>query len=1135
MTFEEILDQAIDMLRRRGRLTYGALKRQFNLDDAYLEDLKEELIEGQRLAVDEQGKVLVWIGEREPVAALAPAALPATVPILDPTRGPVSYTPPHLIEKILTSRSALEGERKQVSVLFCDLANSTALAERLGPEAMHGLLNRFFALALEAVHRYEGTINQFLGDGFMALFGAPLTHEDHARRAVLAALGLQRTLQEQHAALGGLYGVECTVRVGLNSGLVVVGGIGDNLRMDYTAIGDTTNLAARLQQVADPGAVLISAATRQLVQGYAQLEALPPLQLKGITAPVTAFRVVGLSRRRSPIALRGERSLSQFVGRSRELATLEALLARVEAGEGQVVGVVGEAGAGKSRLLFEFRQCLRDRPVTYLEGRCLSYGRAIPYVPLLDLLRHNCGITDTETPETLTAKVGTSLREVGMDAEEWAPYLLHLFGVQAGTERLGVLSPEAIKARTFELVRQMSLNGSQRRPLIFEVEDLHWMDTTSEAFFALLAESLNAARLLVLGTYRPGYRPPWLEQSNATQIALQRLTLADGLVVIRSLAPPERLSEPMAQTILAKAEGNPFFLEELTRTVLDAGESQAAMVVPDTVQGVLMARIDRLPEMAKRLLQTASVLGREFSLRLLSAIWTESGGLAPLLLELKRLEFVYEQTGAEELTYVFKHALTQDVAYESLLMARRQSLHAAAGMALERLYATRLEDVYDRLAYHYAKTDETDKAVDYLMRFAEKAARSYAHADAVTALQEALVHVARLPVEARDRRTLELTLRLVNSLYFLGRFQETLDVLLQQRECLERLQAPTLAGPYYFWLSHTYSYRREAALAAQSAQHAIAAAQQCGDEVTLGKAYYMLAREGFWMCQYPQGVEQGRQAITLLEQTEERWWLGQSYWAVGLNYTFMGECAPAMEAVTRAHTIGETIGNTRLQTYAMWAIGWVAATRGDWQEGVAACQRSLEQSVDPINTACALGWMGYAYLEHGDAGQAIPMLERAIEGCIQVQYHGLQGWFTAWLSDAYLVNHQREQAHTTALQGLDIARDVKNGYTVGWTTRVLGRIAQARGAFAEATSHLQEALETFASIQSRLEVGRTHLDLAALAYAQNHLEATAAHCQAAHAVFTALHLPMYVERAAQRASEYGVVLAALAQEQVEGQ
>jgi tetratricopeptide (TPR) repeat protein len=286
---------------------------------------------------------------------------------------------------------------------------------------------------------------------------------------------------------------------------------------------------------------------------------------------------------------------------------------------------------------------------------------------------------------------------------------------------------------------------------------------------------------------------------------------------------------------------------------------------------------------------------------------------------------------------------------------------------------------------------------------------------------------------------------------------------------------------------------------------------------------------------YPQGVEHGQRAITLLERTEEQWWLGQSYWAVGLNYTFMGECEPAMEAVTCAYTIGEAIGNTRLQTYALWAIGWVYATRGDWQAGIEACQRSLDQSVDPINTACALGFLGYAYLEQGDPGQSIPLLEQSIETCIQVQFRWLQGLFMASLSEAYLLHGQTEQARDAALQGLHIAKDVKNGYMAGWATRVLGRMAQASGSFTEAAGHLQEALAIFTSIQSKLEVGRTHLALAALAHAQGYPEATAAHCHAAHAVFTALHLPMYVERTAQRASEYGAVLATLGQGQVEGQ
>jgi class 3 adenylate cyclase len=794
MGFYEIVDQILALLKSRGRVTYRALKREFNLDDAFIEDLKEELLYAQHPIIEEDGRGLVWTENTPPI---------------EQDQMPLSYTPPHLAEKILTSRSALEGERKQVTVLFCDLAHSTPLAARLGPERMHTLLNRFFALALEEIHRYEGTVNQFLGDGCMALFGAPVAHEDHARQAVLTAMGLQRTLKDHHADLGEPYGVECAFRMGINTGMVVVGGIGDNLRMDYTAVGDTTNLAARLQQVAAPGAVLISEATKRLVQGSVHLEALSPLHLKGVPDPVAAFKVLGLNRPRSSLAHRSARALSHFVGRARELADLETLLAQVENGQGHIVGIVGEAGLGKSRLVHEFRQRLHGKRVTYLEGRCLSYGRAIPYLPLLDLLRHNCGITEADSPEVITAKIHLSLQEVGMTPDEWTPYLLHLFGIQDGTEPLAVLSPEAIKARTFEMIQYMSLNGSQRQPLIIAVEDLHWIDTTSEACFAMLAESLASAPMLLLGTYRPGYRPPWIEQSNVTQVALRRLTPEDGLAVIRSILPQEHLSDQLAQTILAKADGNPFFLEELTQAVLESGDFRANTAVPDTIQGVLMARIDRLPEMSKRLLQTAAVLGREFALRLLEAIWEGPGRCEPLLLELKRLEFLYERIGAEEPSYVFKHALTQDVAYASLLTTRRQALHAATGAALERLYAVRLGDVYERLAYHYARAQDAPKAVTYLTLFAERVAGGYAHVEAVTALQEALTHVQQLPETERDRRTLELVLRLAHSFYFLGRFQEMLELLLQQQERLERYHASSLAGPYAFWRSHALSYLGE--------------------------------------------------------------------------------------------------------------------------------------------------------------------------------------------------------------------------------------------------------------------------------------------------------------------------------------
>ena len=431
---------------------------------------------------------------------------------------------------------AVAGERKRVTVLFCDLVDSTALAERLGPEAMHRLLQRFFDLALHEVRRYEGTLNQFLGDGFMALFGAPMAHEDHVRRALLAAIGLQRRLHEHRADFEAQYGVGLTTRMGLNTGLVVVGTLGDNLRMDYTAVGDTTNLAARLQQLAAPDTILISAATGRLAQGLVSLEALTPVQVKGKRDPIPVYKVLGLGPYRAPLAGRDERALSPLVGRERELALLDEVLEQVERGQGQAVGIVGEAGVGKSRLLYEFRQRLAGQRVTLLEGRCLSYGSVMPYLPLLDLLRSHCGITEADSPEHITEKVRIGLQDVALEPEEYAPYLLHLLGVPAGTEPLALLTPEAVKARTFATLRQMSLNSSQRQPLILVVEDLHWIDKTSEEYLAALVESLAGAPLLVLGTYRVGYHLPWLDKSYTTQLTLRRLSPQDSLTVVHAPA-----------------------------------------------------------------------------------------------------------------------------------------------------------------------------------------------------------------------------------------------------------------------------------------------------------------------------------------------------------------------------------------------------------------------------------------------------------------------------------------------------------------------------------------------------------------------------------------------------------------------
>jgi tetratricopeptide (TPR) repeat protein len=500
------------------------------------------------------------------------------------------------------------------------------------------------------------------------------------------------------------------------------------------------------------------------------------------------------------------------------------------------------------------------------------------------------------------------LHEVAMDPEECAPYLLKLLGVKEGTERLAGLRPEAVKAKTFATLRQICLTMSRHQPLLVAVEDLHWLDQTSEDYLASLVESLAGSAILVLVTHRPGYRPSWLDKSYATQLALHPLPSQDSLRVVHATRGRAPLPEPVAQAIVAKAEGNPFFLEELPRAVLEHGASHPDLPVPDTIQGVLMARLDRLPEAAKRLAQTAAVMGRNFMPRLLAAVWDGTAPLGALLLELKRREFLYERTGGDEPVHVFKHALTQEVAYESLLITRRQALHLAAGQALEALYAERLEEVYDRLAYHYARTDKTNKAVEYLTRLAEKAVQSYAHAEAVAIWHEARAHAERLPATAQDRRMLEMLLRQADSLFYLGRRQEMVDLLLHEQGRLEQLQEPWLAGRSYAALTSAYSFLGQRAQGLASAQLALEAAMQGGDAATMGEAHLRIVNEYMFSGPLEPGIEHGRQAVALLERTEERSTLGGVYYILGLLYALHGDFALALEVASRVATIGQAIG-----------------------------------------------------------------------------------------------------------------------------------------------------------------------------------------------------------------------------------
>jgi class 3 adenylate cyclase len=492
-----------------------------------------------------------------------------------PFPSPEAYTPRHLAEKILTSRSALEGERKQVTVLFVDVSGFTSLSERLDPEDVHGLMSRAFELMLAEVHRYEGTVNQFLGDGIMALFGAPIAHEDHAQRAVHAALGIRKALEGYQQELRGRRGIGFQVRQGLNTGLVVVGSIGNDLRMDYTAVGDTTNVAARLQVAADPGRIVISDAIHRLVGGYFYVRPLGECTLKGKVEPVRAWEVLSARVARTRLEVETERGLTPFVGRERELQLLFECFEQAKAGHGQVVFIAGEPGIGKSRLLLEFRRRLGDE-ATWLEGRAMSFGRSIAFHPLIDMLRRNFRMEEGDTEGTIVTKIERGVLRLGEDLRPLLPYLRYLLSVEPGDPAVLTMDPQQRRGEIFDALRRLTVRASEVRPQVAVYEDDHWMDQATEEYLLFTADSIPTSRVLRILTYRTGYVHPFGERSYHTRIALNTLSTAHSVEMTQGMLDTERLPEELQTLIVRKVEGNPFFAEEVVKSLLEVGALRRA-------------------------------------------------------------------------------------------------------------------------------------------------------------------------------------------------------------------------------------------------------------------------------------------------------------------------------------------------------------------------------------------------------------------------------------------------------------------------------------------------------------------------------------------------------------------------------
>jgi class 3 adenylate cyclase/tetratricopeptide (TPR) repeat protein len=948
---------------------------------------------------------------------------------------PDAYTPKHLAERILTSRAALEGERKQVTVLFADLKGSMELLADRDPEEARKLLDPVLERMMEAVHRYEGTVNQVMGDGIMALFGAPVAHEDHAVRACYAALRMQESVKKYGDEVRRSHAAVVKIRVGLNSGEVVVRAIGSDLHMDYTAVGQTTHLTARMEQIADPGAIVITPETLALAGGYIEVKSLGPVPVKGLADAVEVYEVTGAGPARTRLQAGARRGLTRLVGRDAELEHLRRVQQLAGTSHGQVAAVVGEAGVGKSRLLYEFTHSRRLDGWLVLESASVSYGKATSYLPVIDLLKGYFNIQDLDDLRAVREKVTSKLLTLDRALESTLPALLALLDVPVEDAAWRTLDPPGRRRSTLDAVRHLPLREAREQPLLLIFEDLHWIDGETQALLDGLVESLGSARLLLLVNYRPEYQHAWGNKTYYSQLRLDALPAENAGELLDALLGDDPGLAPLTEILVKR--GNPFFLEETIRTLVEtkalAGErgryrlTQPVQViqVPPTVQAMLAARIDRLPPEDKRLLQVAAVVGKDVPWVLLQAIADlPDEALRSGLDCLQSAEFLYETGLYPELEYSFTHALTHEVTYGGLLQERRRELHARVVDAIERVHSDRLGEQIERLAHHAVRGELREKAVHYLRQAGLKAAARSALPDARVWFEKALGVLEALP-ESRStlEQAFEVRLELRPVLTQLGEVRWALERLREAEVLAEKLSDERRRGRVCALVTTVHSLLGELDEARASGTRALEIAWRLGDlrlrilaTTYLEQAHYYrgeyervveLARDNLaalpadWVYEYfeltapasvydrvwlvvslaelggfAEAAEHEAEAIRIADPTHHAYTVGMAHRAAGMLHLLKGDWAKARSLLEHGIAVVRTGNVVVLLPTAVASSAWVLAQLGEATEALNRV-REGEQLFERQAARGTVALRGWAYHSLGRACLLLGRLDEA--------------------------------------------------------------------------------------------------------------------------------------------------------------
>ena len=910
-----------------------------------------------------------------------------------------SYTPKHLAEKILSSQAVLEGERKTVTVMFADLKGSMELLADRDPEEAREFLDPVLERMMEAVHRYEGTVNQVMGDGIMALFGAPLAHEDHPVRACYAALRMQDSVARYAEDLRRRHGVDVQIRVGLNSGEVVVRSIGSDLHMDYTAVGQTTHLAARMEQLARPGVTLMTETTLRAVEGYVQVRSLGPTPIKGLTVAVPVYELIAAGAARTRLQASVARGLTRFVGRDEEVDQLRQALEQAAGGRGQIVAVVGEPGVGKSRLFYEFMHSHRTQSWLVLESSSVSYGKATPFLPLIDLLKGYFKISDRDDTRGIRAKVTGNVLTLDEGLKDSIPPLLWLLDAIAEDHDFVKLDPAQRRERALDAVRRVLLRESRSQPLLLVFEDLHWIDEGTQALLDAIVESLPTVSGLLAVNYRPEYQHMWGNKSYYRQLRINTLPPETSEALLEILLGDNRGLQPLRRLLIERTEGNPLFLEESVRSLVETevlvgergayrlGKDPIGIQVPATVQAILAARIDRLLPADKQLLQTASVIGKDLPWALLAeAAERPEDDVRRGLARLQAAEFVYEAKLFPDLEYTFKHALTHEVTYGSLLQDRRRAIHARIVGVIERIYADRLAEHVDRLAHHAFRGEVWDKALHYLRQTGSSGSKP--SIDAVFGGPES-----------------------PGQLWFRGEHERALVLGLRERNMAANYRnfGWTIVGNYR--LGQIYHSLGEYSKAAEVLAH----------NVTLLERD--LQGETFELAGLPSVLSRIWLALTLAEQ---------------------GAIDEAVAHTEEATGIAEAENHAFSLVVAHAGTGMIQLFRGDCDKAIGPLERGLvidRLSDIPLLFPLVAAPLGWAYALAGRHDEGLRLLEDAIERAEAMEWAGNHAIRILWLGRAHLLAGHGDIATRLGLRALELARRLGERGHEAYALQMLGDLA----------------------------------------------------------------------------------------------